>query len=155
MSTQITNEGRFQVAVGAIIQHRSTREILLIHRAPSQYAGNIWELPIGRTKQFESLENGLRREVAEETGITDLQIGRPISVFEFMRGEHSAENEVRAIVFEAQTKQQEVKLSEEHDSFKWLPINEAIELVGTPGIKQNLMTFRDTNHSTHTEGELL
>lgn len=139
-------EGRFQVAAGAVIERKDTKDVLLIHRSASQYAGDIWEIPIGRMEQFETFEAGLRREVLEETGITDLEIGRPISTFDFMRGEHSAENEVRAVVFVARTSQTEVKLSHEHDGYRWLSIDEAIDLVEQPGIKRDLITFRDINN---------
>jgi isopentenyldiphosphate isomerase len=71
-----------------------------------------------------------------------------VSAFEFMRGEHAAENEVRGIVYAAQTNQQDVKLSDEHDDYKWLSIDEAIELAGKPGIKQDLQNFRDANRPT-------
>jgi 8-oxo-dGTP pyrophosphatase MutT (NUDIX family) len=108
----VSDEGRFQVAVGAVIRNSSSDKVLLIHRAAEQHDGGIWELPIGRLKQFESLKDGLMREVAEETGITDLKIGRPTRAFAYMRGNHSAANEVRGIVFEAETVQQEVILSD-------------------------------------------
>lgn len=68
----MADEGRFQVAVGAIIQLAKIDKVLLIRRATAQYDGGIWEVPIGRLKQFETFADGLRREVAEETGITDL-----------------------------------------------------------------------------------
>jgi ADP-ribose pyrophosphatase YjhB (NUDIX family) len=87
----MSGEGRFQVAVGAIVQHITTGEVLLIHRSASQYAGDIWEFPIGRLQQFEPFEKGLKREIVEETGLSDVEIGQPISIFEFMRGEESAE----------------------------------------------------------------
>jgi 8-oxo-dGTP diphosphatase len=137
----MASEGRFQVAVGAIIQNHSTGKVLLIHRSASQYAGDIWEFPIGRIHQFESLHDGLKREVAEETGINDIAIGRPISTFEFMRGEHSPGNEVRAVVFMARTSQENIKLSDEHDEYKWLLIEEAIRLAKHPGIKRDLQIF--------------
>jgi 8-oxo-dGTP pyrophosphatase MutT (NUDIX family) len=134
--------GTFQVAAGAVIENVESGNILLIHRAATEYAGNIWEFPIGRLDQFEAFERGLRREVEEETGLTDLSVGNPIGVFEFMRGEHAAENEVRAVVFAARTSQTEVRLSDEHDDFKWLPIDEALALVENPGIRQDLEAFK-------------
>lgn len=137
------SEGRFQVAVGAIIRHRQTGKVLLIHRTSQQISGDIWEYPIGRTKQFESLADGLKREVAEETGITSIEVERPFSTFEFMRGEHAADNEVRAIVFAATTDQEDVKLSDEHDAYKWVTADEAIAMADHPGVKHDLEVFRD------------
>jgi 8-oxo-dGTP pyrophosphatase MutT (NUDIX family) len=136
-------EGRFQVAVGAIIRHDTTGKILLIHRTAKQVSGNIWEYPVGRTKQFETLADGLKREVAEETGLTSIDIERPFSTFEFMRGEHAAENEVRAIVYAATTDQDSVQLSDEHDDYQWLTIDEAIALADHSGVKTDLERYRD------------
>lgn len=73
--------GYFQVAVGAIVQLKGTDEVLLIYRAPGQFSGNIWEIPVGRLEQFESFEDGLRREVKEETGISNLKILQPLIFF--------------------------------------------------------------------------
>lgn len=136
-------EGRFQVAVGAIIRNRTTNKLLLIHRAPTQYGGNIWEFPIGRIKQFETFSEGLKREITEEVGITSIEIGRPVSVFEFMRGEYAAQNEVRAVTFAATTGQGRVVLSEEHDDYRWLTVDEAIAMADHPGVKLDLERYRD------------
>ena len=37
---------------------------------------SVWTTPGGRCNKGESVENNLRREVLEETGITDLKIGK-------------------------------------------------------------------------------
>jgi len=137
------SEGRFQVAVGAIIRNRRTGKILLIHRTAKQVSGNIWEYPVGRTKQFETLVDGLKREVSEETGLTSIDIERPFSAFEFMRGDRAAENEVRAIVFAATTDQDHVRLSDEHDAYQWVTIDEAIAKADHPGVKLDLERYRD------------
>ncbi len=138
----MNDEGRFQVACGAIIHLRGTNKVLLIHRAKTEYGGGVWEFPIGRIKQFESFSDGLRREVIEETGIASIEIQYPVSVFEFMRGPRAAENEVRAVTFAVLTDQEHVTLSPEHDAYKWLSLDEAIALVEHPGIKHDLQTFQ-------------
>lgn len=138
----MSDEGRFQVACGAIVQQRGSGNILLIHRAKTEYGGNIWEFPIGRIKQFETFSDGLAREVAEEVGLTSIEVQYPVSVFEFMRGPQAAENEVRAVTFAVLTDQEKVTLSHEHDDYKWLPLEEAIAFVDHPGIKYDLQTFK-------------
>lgn len=136
-------EGRFQVAVGAIVRNRQTGKILLIHRTAKQFSGNIWEYPVGRTKQFETLADGLKREIAEETGLTSIEIERPFSAFEFMRGEKAAENEVRAVVYAATTDQENVQLSDEHDAYQWVAIDDAIAMADHPGVRLDLERYRD------------
>lgn len=139
----MSDEGKFQVAVGAVIRNQATHKVLLIHRAAAQYGGGIWEIPTGRVRQFETVADALHREVAEETGITDLTIDQPLSVFDFMRGRHAASNEVRGFVFATTTNQNAVVLSKEHDDYQWLAIDDAIEIVGRPGIKHDLEIFRN------------
>lgn len=144
----MTDEGRFQVGVGVVLKHEASGKILLIHRHVSQYGGDIWELPFGRLKQFEPLADGLRREVAEETGIADIKIGSLLRAFEYMRGEHAAQNEVIGLVFAAITNQPDVRLSPEHDDYKWLTIDEAVDLAVTPGIKKDLLAFKERELTT-------
>lgn len=138
------DEGRFQVAAGAVIERKSDGKILLILRSKENpIVPGIWELPIGRLKQFEALEDGLRREVQEETGIDDIEIVMPINTFDFMRGEHKVENEVKAIVYWCSTKKERVIISDEHDDHAWLNIDEAIEKAEHKGVKADLIAFRD------------
>src|SRR5581483_1183004 len=136
------DEGRFQVGAGIVLRNRSNAKILLIHRHCDQYDGDQWEIPAGRLQQFESIESGLRRELLEETGITDVHIGRILRAFEYMRGDRRAENEVIGIVFEGYTSQEDITLSDEHDDYKWLTLDEAIELATIPGVKKDLLAYQ-------------
>ena len=139
----MANEGRFQVAVGAIIEGPDGK-VLLIQRAnDSDAAADVWEFPIGRLNQFEPIQDGLSREVAEETGIVDLEVFRPVDTFSYMRGGKTAEFEVKGINFWCRTDTSRVTLSNEHQAFQWLPIDEAINFVTHPGIKANLTNYRD------------
>ncbi len=66
------------VAVG-LIWHENR---LLISRRPSEgLLGGLWELPGGKQETDESLEGGLRREIAEELGI-DVAVDRHLVTVE-------------------------------------------------------------------------
>lgn len=56
------------------------REVLLVKRAHPPRAGE-WSLPGGRLELGESLVDGVRREVREETGI-DVWVGPLVEVFD-------------------------------------------------------------------------
>ena len=56
------------------------REVLLVKRAHPPRAGE-WSLPGGRLELGESLVDGVRREVREETGI-DVSVGPLVEVFD-------------------------------------------------------------------------
>jgi 8-oxo-dGTP diphosphatase len=56
-----------QIAVGAVVV--SDGRLLMIRRSKDPGAG-LWSLPGGRVEHGEYLADALRREVAEETGLT-------------------------------------------------------------------------------------
>ena len=53
--------------VGAVVQDAAGR-LLLIRRGHDPHAG-LWSLPGGRVEEGETLEQAVRREVREETGL--------------------------------------------------------------------------------------
>ncbi len=135
-------EGKFMVAVGAIIENTTTDKILLIQRSDRlDFRPGVWEYPIGRIKQFEELDEGLKREVKEETGLVHIQIIKPINVFHFYRGKKTAENEVVGIIYWVQTKSETITLSEEHASFSWLSNQEAFEKIKEEWIKRDIRLY--------------
>jgi 8-oxo-dGTP pyrophosphatase MutT (NUDIX family) len=50
------------------------------------FSPDIWEYPTGRMHQFETPEEGLRREILEETGL-EIDIVKLINTFHIFRGE--------------------------------------------------------------------
>ena len=71
-----------------------------------KYAGE-WDLPGGHVQEEESLEDGLRREVEEETG---LKIKYPEKLY----------SDGRMHYYKAEMEDAEVKLSEEHTEYKFV-----------------------------------
>src|SRR6185295_4472744 len=112
------SEGKFMVAVGAMIQHDPTGKILLLKRAaPADDLPGIWADMGGRIKQFEEPEEALRREVREETGL-EIEVLKPLVVFHDYRGERTAENELLIITHWCTARSDQVILSEEHSAFQ-------------------------------------
>jgi 8-oxo-dGTP pyrophosphatase MutT (NUDIX family) len=131
--------GRFMVAGGAVIIHAQTKKILVVQRARTlDWRANDWEITYGRIAQHEDLESGLRREVMEELGITQLEIQKVLRVWHVYRGSIAAENELIGVTYLCVTRTQEVRLSAEHQAFRWVTIDEALELVTTEGIRADL-----------------
>jgi 8-oxo-dGTP diphosphatase len=68
-------EVRVEVCVGAAIFRG--RKLLVLRRAPTvSYAPGTWDIPGGHVSSGERLEEALRREVREETGL-GVKVGPP------------------------------------------------------------------------------
>ena len=132
------SEGRFMVAVGAVIEHEATGTILLVKRAETaDYFPGIWEDAMGRMKQFEEPEDALRREVREETGLA-IEILQPLAVVHDFRGARTAENEWVGVIYWARAPSQDVVLSEEHTAYMWVAPERALEIVEHAGVRADI-----------------
>jgi len=91
-------------------------KLLVIKRAPDDdpYPG-LWDVPGGSLHQGETVEQGLRRETQEETGLILSRI-RPLTTWSHGKDERLA----IGLSFLATTDTTTVSLSEEHTDFVWL-----------------------------------
>ena len=105
-------------SVGAII-FRGGRVLML------KYPGGYWGFPKGHVERGETEEEALRREVEEETGVSELIIlpgFRETIHYFFRRDGERVSKQVAYYVCE--TGQGEVRLSEEHSAIEWVPAGE-------------------------------
>lgn len=114
-------------SVGAILFRKEGRKIyyLLLN-----YGNGYWGFPKGRQEEGESNEETVRREIREETGINDLKFINGFKEkikYYFQRKADKRRFLVykEAIFYLAETKEKKVKVSFEHEGFKWLPFKEA------------------------------
>ncbi len=137
-----SNEGRFYIGIGAIIEHEITKKILLLRRSSEvDFARNIWDDIGGRMRQFETPEETLRREVHEETGISDFNIIKPFDVSNYYRGERKAENQMVVITYWCQTIITDINLSSEHDQFQWITPGKALTITDDPNLHRTIQRF--------------
>ena len=116
----------FAVAVKAVIVRGD--EVLVLRRSQGEMAGSYmnkyqkWDLPGGGLHFYEKAEDGLLREIREETSLS-VEIGRPVSMFDIIR------NQIHLCIFTyaAVWTGGEVQLSKEHDGFLWLHKDEVEE----------------------------
>lgn len=133
--------GHFMVAVGAIIELENTDQILLMRRTDT-FNKNEWEVVYGRIDQGEDLETGLRREITEETGITQLNIIDCLSHWHMYRGKETPDNEIIGVTYVCRTNQPDLQISTEHTEYQWMSLEEALGLVKVEGIKRNLVEYQ-------------
>ncbi len=111
-----------------------SRLYLLLH-----YEEGHWDFPKGHVEQGESEEQTVRREVEEETGIAELHFEplfrERISYF-FKRNGKSVPKE--AVFFLAMAQKKEVRLSNEHIGFVWLPYESALKKITYRNAKELL-----------------
>ncbi|MBI5391689.1 NUDIX domain-containing protein [Candidatus Woesearchaeota archaeon] len=130
-----------EVSCGAVVFRREAQEIkilLLFRKAHDQYAA-LWDCPRGHIETGETEEQTARREVQEETGITNLKIlpkfRESIDWFYMKYGKRTFK---QAIYYCAETKEEKIILSSEHQDYKWVSFEEALTLVKFPNTKQVL-----------------
>lgn len=95
-------------------------KILIIKRNKNEKTyPEIWELPSGKREFLESSEVALKREIKEETGI-DIEIIKPISVFEYTIEKKNELRDSTQINFLVKAINKRVVLSKEHEEFAWI-----------------------------------
>lgn len=134
--------GSFMVAVGMVLENKTTGKILVQQRASNFQTGE-WEIPYGRVDQFEELKAAITREIFEETGLTEVTPVRLLRVWHFFRGAKSAQTEVYGLTFHCQTVQTDVNMSDEHSAYAWVEPTEAVSRISVPGIKADVQLFAE------------
>ena len=107
------------VAAKGIVR-RADGAVLLIRRSPrSRTDPGRWDLPGGKMDFGERLADALAREVREETG---LRVGnaRPFFVTQFTREPFW----VTCVTFLCDDVSGEIRLSDEHIEYAWVPLSE-------------------------------
>ena len=81
------------------------------------------------------------KEVKEETGLSTVNIVKPIDVSHYFRGEKNADNEMVVITYWCETTSDEVILSTEHNKYRWVSPEEALSLIEDAPLKRNIQRF--------------
>lgn len=138
----------WEVSVGAVVfrEENGERFYLLLH-----YLSGHFDFPKGHIENGETEEATLRREVEEETGISDIKIFNKrisISYFYIAKG-NEREKRLKygkgvwifkqVHFYPARTSEKEVKISREHIGFVWLPYKEALAKVTFENARRVLM----------------
>lgn len=127
------NPTRPQIAVGAVVIHDGA--LLLVKRAQEPAKGK-WTLPGGRLEAGEYLQDAVRREVLEETGI-EVTVDRLLGIFEVVGDPHyvildylcNASDEV------------EPRAADDVDEARWVPLDEVSSLDCTPRFVETLTAW--------------
>lgn len=113
------------IVVKSIIFNRKNNKLLLIQRSKKDTTGaNTWENAGGNIECGENPEEAMRREIREETGITDIRIER-VAYVTLVNGKKP----YLIIAFLCETLTEAVALSNEHQAFIWADKKECKKLL--------------------------
>ena len=122
-----------RIACKAVILHDG--KVLVLREASSYDEGTKegkYQMPGGRVELGEPFLDGLKREVMEETGL-EVIVGEPFYVGEWFPTIKGVQNQIVAIFFKCSSSSTDVRLSNEHDEFRWVTFEESQELaMATP-----------------------
>ena len=134
-------------SAGAVVFHNFSegrKYLLLRHqlmknkRASKKIAGH-WSFSKGHIEKGETTEETVRREVKEETGITQLEFIPKFKHTIRYFVNYNDEKRLKFVVFFlACTAQEKITISHEHEGFAWLSYEEALKTVTYPSDKKVL-----------------
>lgn len=99
-------------------------KVLLLKTNSKMYENSYWSIVNGGVDNEETFEASAKRETLEETGlgIVDLIYSGYTSKYEYPKG-----NLREKKIFIGLVNNEDVKLSDEHEDFKWVQLNELKE----------------------------
>ncbi len=125
-----------EISAGAVVyrMQQGAPVYLLLH-----YESGHWDFPKGNVERGEALEETVRREVEEETGIGDLSLAADFKeeIEYFYR--RAGKNIFKKVIFLlGETREERVTLSYEHIGYEWLPYEKALERLTFKNAKEIL-----------------
>lgn len=127
-------------------------QLLLIRRAQNdRWASGMWEFPGGKLDEGQDVSHALEREVLEETGLFVI----PTTRLAFVDSMIIADGPYRGlpyivIVGISKLAGGKIKLSEEHDAYKWVSLKEAHNYETKDEIKKSLVVLeKELSQASH------
>lgn len=127
---------------GAVILKQNpegTQSVLLIQRSTTDHWRLIFEFPRGKCDKGDEneLKKCMKREVKEETGL-DVDIVSYIDKYEYI-ADHGTRKSIQFnFLCKLVNPKQKIKLSKEHQSYKWVQSVGEIELLVPPEMKKTI-----------------
>lgn len=113
----------FALSAKVLVRDLEGRCLLLKRSMTSKGNPGKWDLPGGKVDAGENLEQGLLREVTEETGLT-ISLQRVLGAAE----SESPTKKVAYIILEGFVEMGQVRLSSEHDDYAWVERQDLVRI---------------------------
>ena len=115
-----TTSGALYVAAVVVFAFRGERLLALRRSDRNEAAPGAWEAISGRVDPGEQPPDTAVREAREETGLEIRLVRRPITSYRSQRNK----KDMIVVVYRAEAGPGEVVLSDEHQAFAWLTLDE-------------------------------
>lgn len=137
-----------ELASGAVIVHRPSGDVYLLHYR----AEDRWGLPKGHVDPGESLAAAAVREVMEETGFHDVDLGPEIAEvsYRFYDAGRDVNVHKSSVYFLASTTERTAEPEDTFDTAAWVPLADALGRVRYESDKQVLL--RAQSHLAEAPG---
>lgn len=113
---------KFFFATKAFIVNKDHKVLIL--RESEKYVDGVnqskYDIVGGRLTPGEHFLDALKREIHEETGITDITIGKPFFVNEWRPIVREEQWQIVGTFFECFTDRNNIQLGEDHDAYEWI-----------------------------------
>ena len=128
---------------GAVIFRRDESGNIFYLLLKYHYKSDYYDFPRGNVEEGETEEETARREIKEETGLdANFLEGFKEVVSWFYRREGEIVNK-KVVFFLAEAKTDEVKISEEHVGYEWLPFEKALDKLNFENSRNVLRKAQD------------
>lgn len=121
--------------------------VLLIQRAHNDNWPDVWEYPRGKCDKGDSknLNKCLKREVKEETGL-DIDIIKYIDKYEYIADHGKRKSIQHNFLCRLTNPNQKIKLSKEHQDYKWVSSVGEVELLIPSEMKKTISKVLNTDN---------
>jgi len=113
----------FSLSLKIMILNDSHECLLLRRSSRNSHDPGLWEFPGGKMDAGETIEEALVREVKEETGLA-IELERAAGIVE----SELPERRIVHLIMEAHALSGNVRLSDEHDAYRWVPVKELMRV---------------------------
>ncbi|MBI3458916.1 NUDIX hydrolase [Candidatus Azambacteria bacterium] len=101
-----------------------------------------WELPGGKVEFNETLEETLKRECYEELGLENIIVGDIIDSWTFSSTNNYIDYHFILLIFECTTSEVNIRKSDEHTEYSWIPLDKINALNMRDGYKKTIEKYR-------------
>ena len=144
MKSAVSSRPRILIVMRAIVINAS--KILLIQRSRNDsHNPSKWEIPGGKLDQGQDLETAAEREVIEEAGLYSTPIKKFVFFEESIANQTEKYKGIPYIGFSSLYKSEssKVRLSEEHEDYKWVTFEKALRENITEFTRKSLLAWEE------------